>query len=145
MKLIKLNGSYKEFGIIQLEKTRTIEWNQLSESTMPKIPIGIDLELIISFDENNFLSGNSGIVWATYDLRQAEIIRNALLAQNINSEINKIDLVEKKIFLTNINSNSDINDAINFIWKNESGLQLKPDWNYPENETNESFEIWLGG
>jgi hypothetical protein len=84
-------------------------------------------------------------VWATFDLRQAEIIQNSMLAQQINSEIKSIDLVEKETFLISILDTNDVKDAIDFIWKSNSGLRLKPDWNYTEDERNESFEQWLSG
>ncbi|MGA9292668.1 MAG: hypothetical protein WBV81_08740, partial [Ignavibacteriaceae bacterium] len=98
-----------------------------------------------SFDENDFLSGNNGIVWATYDLRQAEIIQNTLLAQNIYSEIKKNYLGNEEMFLIKTASGSDITDSIDFIWRNNTGLRLKPDWTYPKGETNRSFEQWLSG
>ena len=40
---------------------------------------------------------------------------------------------------------SDISEAINFVWKSDTGLRLKPDWSYPEGELNKSFEQWLSG
>ncbi len=145
MKLIKIKGSYKDVGKIELESMRIVEWNELSNKTIPKIPIGSNLELSITIDENDFLSGKGGIVWATFDLRQAEIIQNSLLAQNINSEIIEIGLVQNEIYLMDVNNYPDIKDAIEFIWKGDSGLCLKPDWNYKNGESNKSFELWLSG
>ena len=84
-------------------------------------------------------------MWATYSMRQAEIIHNTLLAQNINSEINNINIGKEKLFLLKVTNQPDINEAIDFIWKGGSGLNLKPDWTYSEGETNKSFEQWLSG
>ncbi len=84
-------------------------------------------------------------MWATYSMRQAEIIHSTLLAQNINSEINNINIGKEKLFLLKITNQPDINEAIDFIWKSGSGLNLKPDWTYSEGETNKSFEQWLSG
>jgi hypothetical protein len=101
--------------------------------------------LTISFEENDFLTGKSGIVWATYDLRQSEIIQNTLVAQQISSEVKRIGFDGQEIFLVRITNEADVNDAIDFIWRSDGGLRLKPDWTYPNRETNKSFELWLNG
>lgn len=145
MKLIRIKGIYSGAGKIVFEGTKTIDWGRLSEEELPELPVGSSIDLTISFDENEFLTGKDNTVWATYDLRQAEIIQNTLLAQNIGSEIKKIDLGKKEISLIYLTSNSDIIDAVDFIWKSDSGLRLKPDWSYPSGETNKSFEQWLSG
>ncbi len=145
MKILKIKGIYSDIGKIELETMKTIDWNELSEENAPELPFGTMIELNISFDEKDFLSGNNGIVWATYDLRQAEIIQNTLLAQNIYSEIKRIHLERIEMFLIKIASESDIADSIDFIWRNNTGLRLKPDWIYPKDELNKSFEQWLSG
>ncbi|MEJ2617099.1 MAG: hypothetical protein P8Z35_19255 [Ignavibacteriaceae bacterium] len=38
----------------------TIEWKDLSEEKAPELPFGTLIELNISFDENDFLSGKNG-------------------------------------------------------------------------------------
>ena len=143
--MIKIKGIYSNLGKIELETMKTIEWKELSEEMPPEIPFGSSLELTISFDENDFISGKDGNVWATYDLRQAEIIQNTLLAQNINSEIGNVNLGWKQLILMKITNQSDVKDAIDFIWKSDNGLRLKPDWSYPDGERNKSFEQWLTG
>ncbi len=143
VKILKLKGIYSDIGKIELETMKTIEWKELSEEKAPELPFGTILELNISFDENDFLLGKNGIVWATYDLRQAEIIQNTLLAQNIYSEIKRIHLGNEEVFLLKIANESDIVDSIDFIWRNNTGLRLKPDWIYPNGESNKSFELWL--
>lgn len=95
--------------------------------------------------EKDFLSGKEGIVWATYKQEQSEIISNALLAQNIYSEIGTGKFNNRKVFLIIVPKQSDAENAIDFIWKDGSGLCLKPDWYYPSGEKNESFERWLNG
>jgi hypothetical protein len=145
VKILNIKGIYSDIGKIQLETLMTIEWKDLSEEKAPELPFGTLIELNISFDENDFLSGKNGVVWGTYDLRQAEIIQNTLLAQNIYSEIKKINLGNEIVFLLKIANESDITDSIDFIWRNNSGLRLKPDWIYPKGEINKSFEQWLSG
>ncbi len=145
MKILKIKGIYSDIGKIELETMMTIEWKELSEEKAPELPFGSIVELNISFDENDFLSGKNGIVWASYDLRQAEIIQNTLLAQNIYSEIKRIYLGNKETYLLNIANESDIADSIDFIWRNNTGLRLKPDWIYPKGENNKSFDLWLSG
>lgn len=145
MKLIKIKGIYREMGKISFDTAKTIEWRELSDDNPPELPFGSKLELTVSLEEDDFLSGKNGIVWATYDQRQSEIIQNALLAQQINSEIKWIDILEKGLFLIKIIDNNDICEAIDFIWQSSKGLRLKPDWNYSDGENNKSFEQWLSG
>jgi len=122
-----------------------IQWGDLSDAEPPEIPFGSSVEITISIEENDFLTGKDGIVWATYDLRQAEIIQSALLAQHISSEVSRINLQNKSIQILRITNDSDVNDAIDFIWKTDSGLRLKPDWSYQDGDVNKSFELWLSG
>ena len=143
--MLKINGIYHNEGRIVFDSNKQIEWNDLSTEKPLGLPHGSPVELTISFDENDFLSGKDGIVWSTYDLRQAEIIQNSLIAQDVNSEVKKIDLMGKIYFLLKITNEIEVQDSINFIWKGESGLRLKPDWSYPAGETNKSFEQWLNG
>lgn len=145
MKLINIKGIYREMGKISLDTTKTIDWKELSDNNPPELPFGSIVELTISFEENDFLSGKNGIVWATYDQRQSEIIQSALLAQHINSEIKWIYPKEKKIFLIKLIDYKDIEEAIDFIYQSSNGLRLKPDWDYSDGENNKSFELWLSG
>lgn len=147
MIILKVKGAIDNDGKIVLNSTRVINWKELSDSNPPQLPTGCSIALSISFDENDFLSGEDRIVWATYDLRQAEIIQNTLLVQHINCEVKKIafdlDLELTSMFLLSITNEREINMAIDFIWKSESGLRLKPDWSYPKDVANKSFEQWL--
>lgn len=145
MIILKTKGIYYAEGEIVLNPLKTIHWKDLSDKNPLHLPSGTSIDLFISLDENNFLTGKDGIVWATYDLRQAEIIQNALLAQHINNEVKKIGLQDQDMFLISITNEKDIKFAIDFIWKTDSGLRLKPDWSYPDGETNISFEQWLSG
>ncbi|HKJ80627.1 MAG TPA: hypothetical protein VJ954_01285 [Ignavibacteriaceae bacterium] len=145
MEIIKVrgicrNGKINIFGI-----NSSINLSELSLTEHPELPDECELELTISLNQDDFLSGKNGIVWATYYMRQAEIIHNTLLAQNINSEINNINTGKEKLFLLKVTNRPDINEAMDFIWKSDSGLNLKPDWTYSEGETNKSFEQWLSG
>jgi len=143
--ILKAQGILYSSGEIFLNSLKSIHWKELSDKVQPNLPDTIKVELSISFDENELLSGKDGIVWGSYDLRQAEIIQNSLLAQNINSIISKIELSIKSIYLIRIILIEDITAAKDFIWKNDGGLRLKPDWTYAEGEANKSFELWLNG
>jgi hypothetical protein len=145
LKILQTKGIYNEGGNIVLNSIKTMSWSDISEMTPPQLPAGTSVELSISFDENIFLSGSNGIVWATYDLRQVEIIQSALIAQHISSEINKIELGSQIFFLIKNLNDKDVNDAIDFIWRSNNGLRLKPDWAYSKGEKNKSFELWLSG
>ena len=143
--MLKVSGIYRNGKINVSGTNRLIKWSELSLTGQPNLPDEYEVELTISLNNDDFLCGKNEIVWATYDMRQAEIIRSTLLAQNINTEINNINIGNKKLFLINVTNKSDEKDAIDFIWKSESGLNLKPDWAYPKGETNKSFEQWLSG
>jgi len=145
MKLLKVNGIYNNGGRIVFDTNNMIEWTDLSSVAPPALPDGSNIEITISLDESDFLSGKNGIVWATYDLRQAEIIKSALVAQHISSVLQMFPFGNEEMFLISITNESDINDAIDFIWRDDTGLRLKPDWDYQEGETNKSFEQWLSG
>ena len=95
MILLKLNGVYHIGGKILFETNKSINWDEITSILPPEVPHGSNLEITISFDDTEFLSGKNRIVWATYDLRQAEIIQSSLLAQHISSEVQQIDFMEE--------------------------------------------------
>jgi hypothetical protein len=138
--ILKTKGIFNIEGKIVLNSLKTIHWRDLSDEQIPKLPSGTTIDLSISFDENIFITGINGIVWATYDSRQAEIVQNTLTAQQISSEIKRIELGSEFIFLIKITNTKDVYDVMEFIWKSNGGLRLKPDWSYPKGEANKSFE-----
>jgi hypothetical protein len=144
VKLIRKTGIFNPDGEIVLHPGISVSWKSLSDNTLPDLPEGTPLDIEISFKEHILVSGKGGIVWATFDFRQAEVIYNALLAQSISSVIGKIELDEGNLLLLKIVNDKDIGEAMDFIWRKESGLRLKPDWTYPKGETNQSFEQWVG-
>jgi len=143
--ILKTKGVYTKEGKIVLNSIKIFDWADITEKTLPFFEDGTSIDLSISFDENIFLSGISGIVWATFDLRQAEIIQSTLIAQHINCEIKPLAFGKENPFLVCITNENEIKDAIDFIWKSKNGLRLKPDWTYSQGETNKSFEQWLSG
>lgn len=145
MKLIKKVGIFNSDGEIILHPNISISWKLLSNKSIPELPPGTPVDIDISLDEYTLLSGKYGIVWATYNLHQAEVLSNALLAQNIASVIGKVELEERNLLLIKINNLKEINEAMDFIWRKESGLRLKPDWSYAEGDSNKSFEKWVNG
>jgi len=145
MNLIKKTGIFNPDGEISLHRGISVSWKFLTTKNLPELPAGTPLEIEVSIAEQTLLSGEYGIVWATWDRRQAEVIFNALLAQNIASSIGNIELDHSTLLLTKVNNKEDAGEAIDFIWRKESGLRLKPDWSYPAGEPNRSFEKWLDG
>jgi len=145
MKLIQKTVIFNPDGEIVLHRDISVSWKFFSSKNIPDLPAGTPLDIDISLDEHTILSGEYGIVWATWDQRQAEVIFNALLAQNIASSIGNIQLEDSTLLLTKINNKQDTGEAMDFIWRKETGLRLKPDWSYPFGEPNRSFEKWLNG
>jgi len=143
--ILKTKGVYNEGGEVVINSVKTIHWKDISEEIPPQIPAGTSITFEMALDENEFLSGKNGIVWATYDSRQAEIIQSTFLAQQINCEINNISFDNEDLFLIIITNKIEVQDAIDFIWKNNDGLRLKPDWHYGKGEINKSLEQWLSG
>jgi len=144
LKLIKKIGIFNPDGEIVLHPDVSVSWKSLSDKAIPELPPGTPVNIEISLDEQTLLSGEYGIVWATYDTRQAEVLSNALLAQSISSVIGKIELDKATLLLIRIVNEKDICEAMDFIWRKDSGLRLKPDWTHAEGESNRSFEQWVG-
>lgn len=145
MKLINKKGIFNPDGEIILHPGISVFWRSLSNKSIPELPGGIPINIDISLNEHTLISGEFGIVWATFELRQAEVISNALLAQNITSAIGKVELEDQILLLIKIQKSSDIANALDYIWRKENGLRLNTDWSYPEGEPNKSFEKWLYG
>ena len=145
MKLIKKTGIFNADGEIFLHRGISVSWKVFSNKNIPDLPAGTPLDIDISLDEHTILSGEYGIVWATWDQRQAEVIFNALLAQNIASSLGNIQLEDSTLLLTKVKNKEDTSEAMDFIWRKKGGLRLKPDWSYPSGEPNRSFEKWLNG
>jgi len=145
MKLLKKTGIFNPDGVIVLHPDISISWELLRDKNAQELPTGIPVDIVISIDEQNLVSGQYGIVWASWDQRQADVLHNALLAQSITSAIGKVELDEGFLLLIIIDNKNDISEALDFIWRKETGLRLKPDWTYPLGQPNRSFEKWLNG
>jgi hypothetical protein len=143
LKLIKKTGILNPDGEIVLHPDISVFWKSLSNKSIPDLPPGTPLDIDVTLDEKVILSGSHGIVWGTFNQRQAEVLSNALLAQNIASVTGKIELEEGNLLLIRIDNEKDIEEAMDFIWRMEDGLRLKPDWSYADGEPNKSFEKWL--
>jgi hypothetical protein len=138
-------GIFNPDGEIVLHPGISISWKSLSNKSLPELPSGTPVNIEISLNEHALLSGEYGIVWATFNLRQAEVLSNALLAQSITARIGKVELEEGDLLLLKIDNDQDIGEAMDFIWRKEDGLRLKPDWAYADGDSNKSFEKWLNG
>jgi len=141
-KSIEMDGYYKDKKIIEMNNGHIIDLSLFSKTHIPSIPYGTKVEVIIKYEEIDLLNGTNGIVWSTYSSSQADTIKNALFVQNIFAEITKTILVNEMLYCVFIASKEDIGKAIDFIWKEENGMRLKPDWHYRRNEKNESFNKW---
>ncbi|MCA9734611.1 MAG: hypothetical protein H6696_15210 [Deferribacteres bacterium] len=139
MKFEKKTATYKDLGILELENGVILKWDQL------ELPFGSIVEIVVEYVDIDYLRGTNGIVWATYDLEQAEIIRSALEAQGIASEIGQNLLIDVKLHVLKITNVSHRTAAIDFIWRSDEGLKLLADWHYPLGTHNESFVRWLEG
>ena len=140
--MIKLKGILNTSGEVVFQYGKPLPLSTLYHQSI-QIPVVISLELSVTVGLNTLISGIDGFVWATKDNCQAEIICNALNVQKFNAEIVKGKLEKKALYLIKVNREEDIKEVIDFIQNDAGGLRLKPDWNYPEGERNQSFEQWV--
>lgn len=136
MKKNSINAVYKDLGVIQLDSGEKLHSEKLD------IPFGTGVRLSIEYNEIDFISGSDGIVWATYNKDQVETIQGALQAHKIDSLILEKKLEGSLLLLIKIANQEKTESAVDFIWRGEDGLKLKPDWYYPAGKPNESFERW---
>lgn len=141
--MLNIRGRINERGEIVFQQGKSLQGNIQNKVEIPQTLSGINIELTVSIDVNNLISGIDGYVWATKNICQAEIIFNALKVQKIEVEIVKVDLDKNSLYLIKVNREDDTKKVIDFIQNDASGLRLKPDWNYPEGERNQSFEQWI--
>lgn len=139
MKSEKKKATYKDLGKLELESGAMLKWDKL------EVPFGSKVEIIVKYEDTDYLRGLNGIVWATHDVEQAETIQGALGAQGITSAIDQKRLEENTLCMLRVTDASRIESAIDFIWRSEEGLKLQPDWHYPAGARNESFERWVNG
>lgn len=138
-----LSGFYQDQGVIQLENRSKTEGSQITNAALPAIPYGTRLEVTLTYEEADYLNGSNGVVWATYHLRQAETIQAALLAQSISCEVREQSLPGARLYLLCITEAREVAAAVDFIWREPSGMRLQPDWWYPTGAENESFNKWI--
>jgi hypothetical protein len=100
---------------------------------------------LTDLDGYDFHTGKDGIVWASYELRQSEIIQSTLLVQNIHSVLKSYPIKNGELIVIKVTDQKDVNTAIDFIWRSKSGLRLKSDWSYPAGQKNKSVQFWLEG
>ena len=141
--MIKIKGTLNTKGEVVFQCGKPLPLKTLYQQQTLQLPVEISIELSVTIELNSLISGTDGFVWATKDICQAEIITNALKIQHIESEIISTESNKIPIFLIKVNREKDINEVIEFIQNDKSGLRLKPDWNYPEGERNQSFEQWI--
>jgi len=141
--MLNISGRINKKGEIVLQQGILLHGKNQSEEQKPQTPSGINIQLSVSIDVNSLISGIDGFVWATKNICQAEIIINALKVQKIEVEIVHVELEKNALYLIKVNREEDIKEVIDFIQNDSSGLRLKPDWNYPDGERNQSFEQWI--
>jgi hypothetical protein len=101
------------------------------------------MEKRIIYEQDDYLTGENGIVWATYQHYQAEILKDTLLAQNIACEVYEQPLENGRLYLLRVPEPRKVEEAMDFIWRDDTGLKLQPDWSYPAGAENESFQRWV--
>jgi hypothetical protein len=106
---------------------------------------GVKTEVTIVHDAPDYLHGEAGFIWATFSREQAEIVQAALQAQEIRCELRETQWNDSRLFVLQIEDSGRIDAAIDFVWRDSSGLRLQPDWHYPAGAPNESFLLWTGG
>jgi len=143
--MLNVKGSINKNGEVVLQQGQSFHQNTQTEGKHIKQTTGINFELSVTIDVNSLISGIDGFVWVTKNLQQAEIIGNAIKIQSIEFEIVKVELENIFLYLIQVTHKKDIKEVIDFIQNDKSGLQLKPDWFYPDGEQNRSFEKWIKG
>jgi len=142
-KSIKLSGSYVDHSKVQLAGNKILEWCELSTEAPPAIPYGTRVEMTITYEQIDYINGQHGIVWATHDQHQAEVICGTLRAQDIACEIQEKRLEGTRLHIICITDPTKVAAAMDFIWRDDEGLKLQPDWHYPSRTENESFQRWV--
>ncbi len=99
----------------------------------------------LDLDSNGYPTGNDGTVWATFDLRQAETVRNALGAQHIGCTLKEAGIRRMTLYLLKVQDVMELAEAMEFVWRGPSGLRLQPDWHYSIGSENASFNKWING
>ncbi len=140
--MLNIKGRLNKNGEIVFSKGKTLEGKTQNEELQEKSS-EIKIEFSVSIDLNSLITGIDGFVWATKSICQADIISNALKVQKIDVEIVNVELSKNSFYLIKVVHEEDIKSVIDFIHNDTGGLRLKPDWNYPENGRNQSFEHWL--
>ena len=137
-------GTYIDAGKIRLTSGKVLEWNDLDpQEAPPSIPYGTKTQVTIVHEAPDFLHGERGFIWATYNRDQAEIVHAALQAQQIACELREILMNGCRLFVVQVADADKIEEAIDFVWRDAGGLKLVPDWSYPAGAVNESFLRWL--
>lgn len=141
--MLKLKGTINKEGEVVFQYGKPLPLQTLFQHETEKNQVEICIEIFHIIGLDRLISGINGFVWVTKESCQAEIITNALQIQNIESEIVNTDSNNTKIYMIKVIREEDIKQAVDFLQNDNSGLRLKPDWNYPAGERNESFEQWL--
>jgi hypothetical protein len=146
-KTFTLAGSYIDRGKIRLASGKILAWDDLDPASAgpPNVPYGTEMEVTIVLDAPDFLHGSDGAIWATYDREQAEIVLGALQSQQIAAELREILLQDNRLYVLHVRDPAKAEAAMDFVWRDASGLQLQPDWCYPAGAANESFLRWTEG
>lgn len=141
--MIKIKGTLNTTGEVVFQRGKPLPLETLYQQQTLQLPVEISIELSVTVGLNSLISGTDGFIWATKNICQAEIITNALKIQHIESEIINAESNNISLYLIKVNRKEDINEVIDFIQNDKSGLRLKSDWDYPEGALNQSFEQWI--
>ncbi len=139
----RLGGRSKQTIKIIIPQTESLKCNSNEDKNSVRPLSGINVEFSVLIDLNDLISGIDGYVWATWNSLQAEVISNALRVQNIELEIVKVEHGNKVLHLLKVTKEEDIMIVTDFIQNEKSGLNLRPDWTYPDGKRNASFDKWI--
>ncbi len=142
---VEIHAHYCDSEKICLENGKIVEWKRLTPLAPPKIPYGTNVQITISYEQRDYLNGEDCRVWASYDQNQAETIQSALKAQKIAAYLDEEFLIGRQLYVVFVSRKEDVEAAIDFIWRDPTGMRLHPDWWYPEDARNESFRKWTNG
>ncbi len=140
---IRLNGFYSDLEKITIEGCGEILFDLGGINPLEGIPYGTKISLRVQVEDPGFRIGIIPVAWATFDRNQAETIQAALLAQNITVKIDYRDLHLQPVLLLTTSDDNDFERAADYIWRDDNGLRLKPDWYFGAGARNDSFHKWL--
>ncbi|RMG63160.1 MAG: hypothetical protein D6715_11565 [Calditrichaeota bacterium] len=140
---IHIAGTYEDVGVVLLENGTHLAWQIFDGGRFPRLPFGTAVSFTIRFQEMDFLNGSGGVVWASFHQYQVQTICDALRVLGISVRAEAARLADQPFYLIRVLRSDAIETAIDFIWRSDTGMRLQPDWYYPRQSRNSSFQKWV--